>query len=63
MRNPRLDPRLGDMLEHQTGEKRLVIARDAEDASVRYREGNMVADCSEAQWQERAKNTSILGLG
>jgi hypothetical protein len=63
MRNPRLDPQQGDVLEHYSGQRRLVLARAAEDAMVRYREGDMVADCSETQWREWAKDTSILDFG
>jgi len=63
MRNPRIDPRQGDVLEHQRGEKRAVIERHPEESTVRYREGSTVADCSDAQWQEWAKETSILDFG
>jgi len=63
MRNPRNDPRKGDVLEHQSGEKRSVIQRHPEDSLVCYREGSTVAECSETQWQEWAKQTSILNLG
>ena len=37
MRNPRIDPRPGDALEHPSGEKRTVLA--IVQGMVRYREG------------------------
>ena len=63
MRNPRLDPRQGDVLEHQSGEKRFVVARDTEDATVRYREGSTVADCSESEWRRWSEQTLIVDFG
>ena len=62
MRNPRIDPRQGDVLEHQSGECRAVIARQPEDSTVRYRDGGTVSECSAIEWQEWAKQTSIVGL-
>ena len=63
MRNPRLDPKKGDALEHQNGEKRFVVARLAESSTVHYRDGKTVTECSETQWKEWAKQTSILDFG
>ena len=62
MRNPRIDPQEGDVLEHQSGERRAVIARQLEDSKVRYRDGSTVSECSAIEWREWAKQTSILGL-
>jgi hypothetical protein len=62
VRNPRVDPRKGDILEHLSGEKRAVVERRSEDPAVSYSVGSQVAECSTAQWQEWAKQTSILGL-
>ena len=63
MRNPRIDPRQGDVLEHQSGEKRLVVARDATDELVRYRAGSTVSECSESEWRDWSVQTSILDFG
>jgi hypothetical protein len=64
MRNPRIDPQMGDVLEHQNGERRAVIARRADD-TVQYgnRDCNLVSLCSTNEWQVWATQTSILGLG
>lgn len=64
MRDPRIDPQTGDVLEHQSGERRVVLTRQA-DGSVQYqnRDGNFVSLCSTNEWQEWAGQTSILGLG
>ena len=62
MRNPRIDPQHGDILEHQSGERRAVIARRQEDSKVFYREGSMESECSAIEWQEWARQTSIMGL-
>jgi hypothetical protein len=63
MRNPRIDPQKGDVLEHQNGERRAVIARRDKD-SVQYgNRDNIVAACSTGEWQAWAKQTSILDLG
>ena len=64
MRNPRIDPQIGDVLEHQNGERRAVLSRQADD-SVQYgnRDGNLVSVCSTSEWQMWATQTSILGLG
>jgi hypothetical protein len=64
MRNPRIDPQKGDVLEHQNGERRAVIARRDND-SVQYgnRDGDLVSACSTSEWQAWATQTSILGLG
>ena len=63
IRNPRMDPRRGDVLEHQeNGERRAVIATLPEDSNVRYRDGSMVCECSAFEWREWAKQTSIAGL-
>jgi len=62
MRNPRIEPKNGDVLEHQSGERRAVIARQPENSTVRYRDGSTVSECSAIEWQERAKQTSIVGL-
>jgi hypothetical protein len=48
-------------LEHQDGEKRAVVARVAE--FVRYRSGTTVGECPEADWQDWAKQTSIVNIG
>ena len=63
MRNPRIDPQRGDVLEHESGEKRAVVARDPDDSTVHYRDGSTVSECSEAQWQDWARRTSILDFG
>ena len=64
MRNPRTDPQKGDVLEHQDGERRAVIARQ-DDGSIRYsnRDGNMVSVCSMDDWRMWATQTSILDFG
>ena len=64
MRNPRIDPQKGDVLEHQSGERRAVIAR-RDDGLIQYEDpvGNMVSICSAAEWRTWATQTSILGLG
>jgi len=64
MRNPRTDPQKGDVLEHQNGERRAVIARK-DDGSIQYsnRDGNLASICSMDEWQTWAKQTSILGFG
>jgi hypothetical protein len=64
MRNPRTDPQKGDVLEHQNGEHRTVIARQDHDF-VQYenRDRNLVSMCSTTEWQSWATQTSILGLG
>ena len=63
MRNPRTDPLKGDVLEHPSGEKRMVLARYVENSTVHYREGSIVAECSNEQWTEWAKPTSIVDFG
>jgi hypothetical protein len=64
MRNPRIDPQKGDVLEHFGGERRVVRAR-IDQSAVRYanRDSNMSTDCSIEQWQDWAKQTSILDFG
>ena len=64
VRNPRISPQNGDVLEHiVSGERRTVVARTI-DSEIRYIDRNSTASvCSRDQWQEWAKQTSILGLG
>jgi len=64
MRNPRIDPQKGDVLEHISGERRAVKAR-TDQSAVRYvnRDSNAAAECSIEQWWEWAKQTSILDFG
>jgi hypothetical protein len=64
MRNPRLDPQKGDVLEHYRGERRVVLAR-VDPSTVKYghRESNTTAQCTCIEWQEWAKETSILDFG
>ena len=63
MRNPRTDPRKGDVLEHLNGEKRAVVAIYRDSLTVHYRAGKAMAECSQAQWREWARETSIVDLG
>jgi len=64
MRNPRIDPQKGDVLEHQSGERRAVIAR-RDDGLIQYGDpvGHMISACSADEWGIWAAQTSILGLG
>jgi hypothetical protein len=64
MRNPRKDPQKGDVLEHQNGERRTVVARQDE-GSIHYgnRDFKMVSVCSLDEWHEWAMQTSILDFG
>ena len=62
MRNPRIDPQKGDVLEHVSGELRAVLMRG--DDSVQFSDPfrHMVSQCSADEWREWAVQTSILGL-
>jgi len=64
MRNPRIDPQKGDVLEHQSGQRRAVMAR-REDGFVQYGDPvcNMVSVCSTEEWRAWAVQTSILDFG
>jgi hypothetical protein len=64
MRNPRNDPRTGDVLEHVvSGERRTVVAHEGS-AQVSYTAERIsgASICSPEQWREWAQQTSILGL-
>ena len=62
MRNPRIDPKKGDVLEHVSGELRAVLLR--RDDSVEFRDPirNLISACSADEWRVWAAQTSILGL-
>jgi len=62
MRNPRTNPQKGDVLEHQNGERRAVIARRDDSIEYNNRDG-MVSVCSMDEWREWVTRTSILDLG
>ena len=64
MRNPRIDPQKGDVLEHQNGQRRAVMAR-RDDGLIQYGDPvcNIVSVCSADEWQTWAMQTSILDLG
>lgn len=63
MRNPRTNPIKGDVLEHCSGEKRAVVASGIEHSTVQYRDGSLVSECSQAEWQEWARQTTIVDFG
>ena len=63
MRNPRIDPQKGDVLDHQEGELRAVIAR-RNDGVVEFGDPfrNVVSTCSVDEWRVWAARASILAL-
>ena len=61
MRDPRIDPQKGDVVQHADGERRVVTARKG-DFLVRYltSDSGLSAICSPEQWKHWAKKASIV---
>jgi hypothetical protein len=62
MRDPRIDPRKGDVLEQTPdGERRTVVARRG-DLVVQYvtNHSGLLTVCSPEQWREWAKQASVI---